>query len=563
MKKLMNDPDLYVREMLEGTVALAPHMQLLNDENVVLRKYNDNSKLDKVCILSGGGTGHEPGHAGFVGEAMLDGAIAGQFFTSPSTDAVLAAIRECSGGKGVLIIVKNYTGDRMHFGLAAEIARAEGIPVEIVVVADDVALRNTVDKGQRRGIAGAILVHKIAGGAAEKGMSLAEVKALAQKAADNVLTMGISLGACTVPAAGKPGFILADDEIEVGLGIHGEQGIYRTKIKTADELCSIIVEQIKAERPLGNNDEVVLLINGLGATPPSELDIVANSILKQIKNTGAALQRAWVGNFLTALDMPGFSISVMFVDKQMLELIDLPTNAPAWKGSGKLNDDMIRVSTHKAQLQNDDDIEYVNLDALNVKKLAIKAAKKAIIAEDYLTELDSNIGDGDLGISMRRGGEALMQLEDASFNSYSKSMALVGDTLRKAIAGSSGAFYAAAFLRASRSLKGITSPTPQDWASSFTAAVNAISEFGGAKEGDKTMIDALQPAAKAFDMAIQQGETLENAWGKAVAAAKIGAEKTKDMHPHKGRASYSGARAIGHLDAGAVAVTVWMEALLD
>lgn len=337
MKKLINDPATVVRDMLEGVVALSPATVLLADENVVIRSGLLAPEKRRVAVLSGGGSGHEPAHAGYVGAGMLTVAVAGDVFTSPSTDAVLAGIRAAAGPAGALVIVKNYTGDRLNFGLAAELARAEGIPVEIVVVADDVALKDTVPDDRRRGIAGTVLVHKLAGAAAEQGLPLQEVARIAREAAGKLSSMGISLGSCTLPAVGRPGFVLGDAEIEVGLGIHGEQGVRRMSIVSADELVKLVLETIEADGRLKSGDRVALLVNGLGSTPPMELAVVARSAVTRPEAKGVVVERAWAGTFLSALDMPGFSLSVMHVDDAMLNLIDAPTDAGAWPRGGAVN----------------------------------------------------------------------------------------------------------------------------------------------------------------------------------------------------------------------------------
>lgn len=337
MKKLINDPSTVVRDMLEGIVALSPETILLQDENVVIRSGLPEAEKRKVAVLSGGGSGHEPAHAGYVGTGMLTVAVAGDVFTSPSTDAVLAGIRAAAGPAGALVIVKNYTGDRLNFGLAAELARAEGIPVEIVVVADDVALKDTVPAERRRGIAGTVLVHKLAGAAAEKGLPLQEVARIARDAAAKLSSMGVSLGSCTLPAVGKPGFVLGETEIEVGLGIHGEQGVQRMPIASADALVQLVIETIEADGKLAGGNRVALLVNGLGATPPMELAIVARSAVARLEAKGIVVERAWAGTFLSALDMPGFSLSVMQVDDAALSLIDAPTEAGAWPRGGAVN----------------------------------------------------------------------------------------------------------------------------------------------------------------------------------------------------------------------------------
>lgn len=266
MKKLLNDPHDLVRELLEGTVDLSSGLALMQDENVVVRGDLPAFAERKVAILSGGGSGHEPAHAGYVGRGMLTAAIAGDVFTSPSADAVLAAILAVSGPAGALLIIKNYTGDRLNFGLAAELARQQGIPVEVVVVADDVALHSLVKRERRRGIAGTVLIHKLAGAAAEQGLPLVEIAALARRAAAQLGTMGVGLGACIVPAAGAPGFTLGEDEIEFGLGIHGEKGVERTTMLSADAIVAALLDAIVDDMQLAPGARVALLVNGLGGT---------------------------------------------------------------------------------------------------------------------------------------------------------------------------------------------------------------------------------------------------------------------------------------------------------
>lgn len=561
MKKLINNPSSVVRDMLEGVVALSPQAALLSDENVVVRSDLADATARKVAVLSGGGSGHEPAHAGYVGRGMLTAAVAGDVFTSPSTDAVLSAIKAVSGPAGALLIVKNYTGDRLNFGLAAELARAEGIPVEIVVVADDVALKDSVSRDRRRGIAGTVLVHKVAGAAAESGLPLQEVARVARRAAENVASMGISLGACTLPAVGKPGFALGEEEIEVGLGIHGEQGVRRMAMVSADDLCALILETMDTDRPFARGDRVVLLVNGLGSTPPMELSIVARAALSRLEAKGLVVERAWAGTFLSALDMPGFSLSVLHVDDTLLGLIDMPTDAASWPGKGFVNTQPLKSEPATQERRNDEAAASQTAEGLGARELAIRAAKAAIAAEDELTRLDSIAGDGDLGSSMKRGGEAILALSAADCTDISVALASIANALRRSIAGSSGPFYATGFMRASRHLAGVASPSPEQLAEAFSLAVQAISDLGGAKPGDRTMIDALRPAADFFTQSLNAGNSLAAAWQAAVDAGVAGADATKTMHPRLGRASYLGERAVGHPDGGAVAVSIWLKAL--
>ncbi|CUX52884.1 dihydroxyacetone kinase subunit DhaK [Rhizobium oryzihabitans] len=556
MKKLINDPSAVVRHILEGVVALSPASILLADENVVIRSGLPEADQRKVAVLSGGGSGHEPAHAGYVGAGMLTAAVAGDVFTSPSTDAVLAGIRASAGPAGALVIVKNYTGDRLNFGLAAELARAEGIPVEIVVVADDVALKDTVPVDRRRGIAGTVLVHKLAGAAAELGLPLSEVAQVARGAAAGLSSMGISLGSCTLPAVGKPGFTLGEREIEVGLGIHGEQGVRRMEIASADDLTSLVLNTIEADGKLKSGDRVVLLVNGLGSTPPMELSIVARSALSTLEAKGVSVERAWAGTFLSALDMPGFSLSIMQVDDRALELIDATTDATAWPRGGAVNrHSMLASSILPVEAQPDREMTAAGA---RLRQVAEDVAKALIAAEQQLTDLDSVTGDGDLGTSMKRGAEAVLALPAQAFADVSSGLSAMGDAMRKAIGGSSGPFYATGLMRAARHLAGSDAPTAKELAEAFVAAVEAVSELGGAKPGDRTMVDALHPAATTFRDRLAEGQSVEVAWGEAVAAGEAGAEATKDMTPRLGRASYLGERAKGHADGGAVAVMVWM-----
>lgn len=559
MKKLINDPATVVRDMLEGVVALSPATVLLADENVVIRSGLPDPEKRRVAVLSGGGSGHEPAHAGYVGAGMLTVAVAGDVFTSPSTDAVLAGIRAAAGPAGALVIVKNYTGDRLNFGLAAELARAEGIPVEIVVVADDVALKDTVPDDRRRGIAGTVLVHKLAGAAAEQGLSLQEVARIAREAAGNLSSMGISLGSCTLPAVGRPGFVLGDAEIEVGLGIHGEQGVRRMPIAPADELVKLVLETIEADGRLKSGDRVALLVNGLGSTPPMELAVVARSAVTRLEAKRVVVERAWAGTFLSALDMPGFSLSVMHVDDAMLNLMDAPTDAGAWPRGGVVNRNRVLPSVGvKTSVTAQ---SSVTVAGERLRSAAERVAGALIAAEPKLTQLDSVTGDGDLGTSMVRGAEAILALPRQSFADISGGLMEMANAMRKAIGGSSGPFYATGLMRASRHLAGIEKPTAQQMAEAFVAAVLAVSELGGAKPGDRTMIDALHPAAATFRDKLAAGASADDAWRSALAAGIAGAEATTSMKPRLGRASYLGERAMGHPDAGAVAVSIWLEAI--
>ena len=558
MKKLINDPRHVVREMLEGQMLLHARQALLESENVVVRAdLPADPHLRPVALISGGGSGHEPAHAGYVGAGMLSAAVVGDVFTSPSVDAVLCAIRCVAGPRGAILIVKNYTGDRLNFGLAAEMATAEGIPTEVVVVADDVALRDTVEPERRRGIAGTVFVHKIAGAAAAEGMDRAAVLSHARGAAAAVGTMGVALGSCTVPAAGKPGFSLGEDEMELGLGIHGEQGVARARLQPVDGIVDTIIDRIVDDKELKPGSRVALLVNGLGGTPPMELAIAARRALRTLAARGIGVERAWAGEFMTALEMPGLSLSLIALDDRRLALLDGAADAPAWPGDGVVAADRIVADRAVAATAR---TAAPGPLAGRLKAAGLAVAQALDENEAFLTELDSRAGDGDLGISMARGAAAIRALPAESWANPAVALAGIGHAMRRAIAGSSGPFYATALLRAAREV-GEETPDDHAWATAFSRAVASVGELGGAKPGDRTMLDALQPAADAFAAAIDRGRPLGEAWRDAVKAAEDGAEATVTMRPRLGRAAYLGDRALGSPDAGASAVLVWMRAL--
>ncbi len=551
MKKLINEPRHLVRELLEGVTDVNPAVALLADENVIVRRNLPEPSKRQVAILSGGGSGHEPAHAGYVGEGMLSAAIAGDVFTSPSTDAVLAAILAVSGPAGAVLIVKNYTGDRLNFGLAAELARQQGIPVEVVVVADDVALRDLVPKARRRGIAGTVLVHKLAGAAAAAGFPLAKVADIARRAADDLGSMGVGLGAVIVPAAGVPGFELGPDEIEFGLGIHGEKGVARGAHRTADEIAAQLLDSICTDLGLEPGDCVALMVNGLGGTAPMELAVVVRGALNNLRARGIRVERAWTGNFMTAMEMPGCSLTLLKLDDERSVLLDAPSRAPAWPGDGRIEERGAIVPATPVAATT----EPITAGPLTAKLHAAVAAVATALeaAEEKLTELDAKAGDGDLGASMARGAAAIRALGQASYASPARLLTDIGNALRRAIAGSSGPFYATALLRAAGALRDKPAPSNEEFQQAFADAIAAISDLGGAKPGDRTMLDALQPALNAW---VATGR-----FADAADASEAGATATAEMFPALGRASYLGQRALGIPDGGAVAVSIWIKAL--
>lgn len=329
MKKVINRVENIVVEMCEGIINAYPD-QLSFDEKYKIVKRKELSK-QKVTLISGGGSGHEPAHAGFVGKGMLDVAVCGDIFASPSTIQVYNAMLQTRSEKGTLLIIKNYSGDCMNFEAAAEMAEEDDITVEKVYVNDDVAVKDSLYTIGRRGVAGTVFVHKIAGAAAEKGLDLIEVKEIAEKVISNVRSVGFALTSCTVPAKGTPTFKLGDDEMEFGVGIHGEPGIAREKIITADELALKMADLVVSDLPFNEGNEVALLVNGLGGTPLQELYLLNNSVAKVLRNKNIKIYKTFVGNYMTSIDMAGASISLLRLDNQLKEYLDASADAPALK----------------------------------------------------------------------------------------------------------------------------------------------------------------------------------------------------------------------------------------
>jgi dihydroxyacetone kinase-like protein len=328
MKKLINKPENVVREALEAiAIAHADLVKVSYDPNYIMRA--DGPIMGKVGVISGGGSGHEPMHGGFVGMGMLDAACPGAVFTSPTPDQMLEATKAVNGGAGVLHIVKNYTGDIMNFEMAAELARAEGIEVEAVVTDDDVAVKDSLYTAGRRGVGVTVLAEKLCGAAAEQKRSLKEVADMCRKAKNFGRSMGMALTSCTVPHAGKPTFDLPEDEMEIGIGIHGEPGRTRMALKSADEITEMLMEPILSDIPYKTGDEVLMFVNGLGGTPLIELYIIYRKAQEIAAKHGIKVVRSLVGPYMTSLEMAGTSITLLKMDDDMLKLWDAPVKTPA------------------------------------------------------------------------------------------------------------------------------------------------------------------------------------------------------------------------------------------
>ena len=561
MKKLMNDAENIVVEMCKGFVLAHPELAFNPSYKIISRK----QKHQNVALISGGGSGHEPAHAGFVGTGMLDAAVCGDVFASPSQIQVYKALKQVATDKGVLMIIKNYSGDMMNFQNGAALASDDGINVDYVKVADDIAVKDSLYTVGRRGVAGTVFVHKIAGAAATQGLELAEVKAVAQKAADNVISLGFAYTSCTVPAKGTPTFTLAEDEMEYGVGIHGEPGIRREKILPSKELAQRIIDDLFLDRP--DMKEVAVLVNGFGTTPLQELYVFNHDVCQHLANKGIKIYRTFVGNYMTSIDMNGASVSLLALDDELKGYLDAEVNTPAFKmdGSAALP---LEFTAQNAQTEQGvmTDVEtrpehaQIIHEQFTIENMryAIDVMAACIIRNEVpFCELDSHAGDGDFGMSVAKGFKQLKRQWQELVQAETMDEFLLNSSMiiMEHCGGASGPIWGSAFRAASKAIKGKTTLSVADFADMLQAAVKGIQVTGersfgrGAVVGDKTLIDALVPCADSWSN--NTDKTFKENFVLGAAAAVQGAESTKEIVARMGRAGTVGDRSLGYPDAGA------------
>lgn len=582
MKKILNAPERVVTEMCHGLVLSQPSLRWDPQYQIISRK---TPAVDKVCLISGGGSGHEPAHAGFVGKGMLDAAVCGDVFASPSQIQVYHAIRKVASPKGVLLVVKNYSGDIMNFKNAAYLASEDGIAVDYVKVDDDIAVQDSLYTVGRRGVAGTLFVHKLAGAAAERGDSLAEVKAVAEKTVSRLKSIGFAFSSCTVPSKGSPTFEIADDEMEYGVGIHGEPGIRREKTCTADELAKRMVDALVKELALTDKpgEELALLVNGLGGTPGMELNILNLAVRRELERFGLKVDFSLVGNFMTSIDMQGASVTLLHLDEELKALLHAPCNTPAWKLDGEetaaawfepaqadaaAGPVSYGIETDAAWAKTDDH----SLSLHNIIYLVDAMSDCIIRNEVPFCELDSHAGDGDFGMSVAKGFRCLKE----QWKQIVGNAATIGDFLGQSAmvimehcGGASGPIWGSAFRGAARAAGAKTSLNTQEIAQMLQAARTGVQTTGersfgrGAVVGDKTLIDALVPFADTWTALAQTEAPVSAIARKAAEAAVAGAAATEKIVARMGRAGTVGERSLGYPDAGAYALGVIFTMLAD
>jgi dihydroxyacetone kinase len=537
-----NDRKQLVNDAIEGMVISAPHGNLVRLDidpaiRIVARADWDKSR---VAVISGGGSGHEPAHAGFVGKGMLTAAVCGDVFASPSVDAVLNAIVAVTGDRGCLLIVKNYTGDRLNFGLAAEKAKRYGLKVEMVIVADDIALP---DNKQPRGIAGTALVHKIAGYAAEQGKSLSEVRDIARQASESVWSLGLAMETCNLPGSSDEDDRIQHGQVELGLGIHGEPGASTVDSHNSQKLIETLVAPLKAQ---AGDDRVAVLINNLGGVSALEMALLT----KELAHSALKDQIAYLigpAPLVSSLDMKGFSLSLLRLNETFEKAINADVQTVGWQKP-------VPFAPMKTQRHNPvyNQLEIEPSENPQVKTLVSTAARTLVDLENRLNALDAKVGDGDTGSTFAEGAREIIHLLEQGalpLNNTAQLLQLVGERLATVMGGSSGVLMSIFFTAAGQAVHDGKS-LPE----ALLRGLHQMKHYGGADLGDRTLIDALQPALEALR---------DSGLDAAASAAKAGAAKTATMQTAgAGRSSYVNSESLeGVTDPGAVAIAEVFAAL--
>ncbi|MBQ9910327.1 MAG: dihydroxyacetone kinase subunit DhaK [Lachnospiraceae bacterium] len=570
MKKLINAPEAFVYDTLDGIYRV--HADAVT--------FTDNSKKamvrrhpvpGKVALVTGGGSGHLPLFLGYIGDGMLDGCSVGEVFASPGVDDMLSVTKAADNGAGVLYIFGNYGGDRMNFRMASEQAGFEaGIRVLTVIGKDDVAIENP---DTRRGIAGIFFVYKCAGAAASEMLPLDEVYRIASKASANVFTMGVSLSACTLPRVGHPSFEIAEDEMEIGMGIHGEPGVRRTKIMSSQATVDEMLENILSKAGLEAGDEVSVLVNGLGATPLEEQYIAAGRVQDVLKEKGIRVFKTYVGEFATSMEMAGLSVSILKLDRELKHYLCAPADALMFRQHALSEDapcveaDLLAagerpvyavLDSEEVPKQNPE-----NLDCSDMKRLFSAFRDAALEHREELIRLDSVAGDGDLGITMADGFTAVEKLlSEHRFSDIGELFYAAGKHFSVAAPSSLGTLISFGFIGAGKALRGKSEVSYAEFAKALEAFEEAVASLGGAKVGDKTFLDGFDPAVRLL-ISAGSSDMVRALLPEAAAAARRGAEQATDLVAKFGRISFRGEGSRGIVDPGSVFAALLIQTAAD
>ncbi len=565
-KKILNpNVDMTVEESLAGYLAAyRKYYKKVGGYNAIQYR---NARKDKVALVTGGGSGHEPLFIGFCGAGLSDAVACGNICASPNPELIYETAKAVDAGKGVLFLYGCYAGDNMNFDMAEDLCRADGMRTAHVRIRDDFASAPKERKKDRRGIAGDIFVVKCAGAACDAGLDFEEVKRITEKARDHVYTIGVATSPGTLPGNDKPTFTLADDEMEFGMGIHGEPGIERTKMMTADKMVDRMYAELKAEMGLKDGDRAAVLVNGLGSTPLMELNIVYYNLYKHLKADGIKIHDSEVKVYCTCMEMGGFSISLLQLDDELTKYYDMPCYSPYY-AKGELTG--VGMAAEPDDMEEEPEFDESDVEASEIvrsregiltelngedaKNMLLYVADKIIAKKPYLTEVDSAIGDGDHGIGMAGGMQKakkkLVEMKDTD-NVY-QVFETAGQAMLMSMGGASGVIFGSLYLAGAKGRNPKPVLQAADLAEMMKKSLFAIKERGGAEVGDKTMVDALSPAVKA--MAENKGRGLYEMLSAAEEAARKGMEDSKKYIAKFGRAKSLLERAVGHQDAGATSV---------
>lgn len=550
----MRSAKTFVPDALRGVIASTDDVAWNPDPGYLTRA--QPLPGGQVAIVSGGGSGHEPMHAGFLGAGMLTAVCPGLVFTSPNALQIHEASKAVDAGGGVLHIVKNYTGDVMNFGIARELLQEDNIDADVVLVDDDVATERADGDGPgRRGTAATVVVEKVCGAAAERGETLAEVVRIGRLVAQSARSMAVALSPCTLPGATEPSFDLPAGQMELGIGIHGERGHERIDALPAPELVRRLTDPIIDSLALADGDRVIALVNGLGATHPLELHLLFAELGEYLGKKGIHIERPLVGTFVTAMNMAGASITLVRVDDQILELWDAPSSAPAWPNSPARRYSAVGPRESFGPSYS---APTAPGSGGNIGAWVADWAQKVLDEEPALTDLDRRAGDGDFGTNMVAALEQLDLTEMRSTYSASTTFDAVSQAYLGHAGGTSGALFGIWFRHFFRAAR----ESELDLATIAAAAragLDNITALGGARPGDKTMVDAIAPAVDALEEGIRLDGIRADVLQRTSEAARAGAESTKVMVASRGRASYVGEAARGVVDPGALVIAWFFE----
>lgn len=570
MTRLYDDPARFAEDMMAGFLDANSHYVVGVPGGVVRAAA---TRPGKVAVVVGGGSGHYPAFCGVVGPGFADGAVVGNVFTSPSAAEAESVGRAANSGAGVLLTTGNYAGDVMNFGLAVERLRADGIDARYFAVTDDVASAPATELEKRRGIAGDFTVFKAASAAAEEGYDMDGVMRVAELANARTRTLGVAFDGCTMPGATEPLFTVPAGKMGLGLGIHGEPGVAEEDMPTASRLAEILVEGLLAETPEGAGLRVAAILNGLGRTKYEELFIVWGTVARLLREAGLEVVEPEVGELVTSLDMAGCSLTLMWLDDELERLWRAPADTPAYRkgapsavehGERRPAQEAAAAARPRRVTASTDVDESARVCAARVVAALEAMASAVADAEPELGRIDAVAGDGDHGRGMVKGTAAALEAARATMDDGAGPGAVLveaGDAWAAKAGGTSGALWGAALTALGRRIDGGTAPTARDVVDGVRQGFEALVRLGGAKPGDKTMLDALLPFAEALDEAVSSGEDLAVAWRSAAKLAEEAAQGTAHLRPKVGRARPLAERSVGTPDAGAVSLALCVRAV--